>query len=323
MKKLKILSFATLILTMFSCRGLDNATSITNDETNSKVFNSNQNAQSRIVNNQDSISYEINSSIYSITFSANKNVNLINSTLTIKKNSTFLFDTSYDFNISENHWKLKQDVIVVSKANSLKNSNISEQDLKKIMEILNNNSEDFYNRFLETNDSYLVSAINFHKSILNTAISSIEKNTPCNCTVHPAFLLDKTFFNCQEEQYYDIGDLKIALNEYSQNNSLDTGTINLINFLNSTTDTEIRFDDYYNFYVPKENFKYFIGSTISAAGGDCAWWCPLGCGSDWGCCGNYSGCCLFASPECWIHDAMCTKCKPAWFCLPGCKPDKP
>ena len=45
-------------------------------------------------------------------------------------------------------------------------------------------------------------------------------------------------------------------------------------------------------------------------------------GSDHGCCGNYSGPCWYWHPICWVHDKMCTDCTPAWFCLPGCKPDQ-
>ena len=44
-------------------------------------------------------------------------------------------------------------------------------------------------------------------------------------------------------------------------------------------------------------------------------------GSVHGCCGNYSGPCLFWHPLCYIHDKICTDCLPKKFCLPGCKPD--
>ncbi|RLJ77216.1 hypothetical protein [Pedobacter alluvionis] len=49
------------------------------------------------------------------------------------------------------------------------------------------------------------------------------------------------------------------------------------------------------------------------------WW-PSG--SDHGCCGNYVGACKFWHPICYIHDKICKRCTPKWFCLGGCIPDK-
>ena len=43
-------------------------------------------------------------------------------------------------------------------------------------------------------------------------------------------------------------------------------------------------------------------------------------GSDWGCCGNYEGCCTYASIICYIHDALC-RCCDVDFCGPTCKPE--
>ena len=44
-------------------------------------------------------------------------------------------------------------------------------------------------------------------------------------------------------------------------------------------------------------------------------------GSDWGCCGNYRGCCKFASLACYLHDAACSPCCGGgpWLCGPYCK----
>lgn len=43
-------------------------------------------------------------------------------------------------------------------------------------------------------------------------------------------------------------------------------------------------------------------------------------GSDWGCCGNYDGCCTWASPVCYYHDVLCKCCEYSWLvCGPGCK----
>ncbi len=45
-------------------------------------------------------------------------------------------------------------------------------------------------------------------------------------------------------------------------------------------------------------------------------------GSDWGCCGNYDGCCLYCHKLCRVHDVVCTCCmEGSWFCGPDCQPD--
>eukprot|EP00057_Strongylocentrotus_purpuratus_P003577 XP_003726940.1 PREDICTED: uncharacterized protein LOC100890657 [Strongylocentrotus purpuratus] len=45
-------------------------------------------------------------------------------------------------------------------------------------------------------------------------------------------------------------------------------------------------------------------------------------GADWGCCGDYRGCCFLATEVCLVHDAICTCCSFPGFCLdPFCKPD--
>ena len=45
-------------------------------------------------------------------------------------------------------------------------------------------------------------------------------------------------------------------------------------------------------------------------------------GSDWGCCGDYPGCCKFCNILCFVHDAICTCCTWWWCGGPFCKPDR-
>ena len=44
-------------------------------------------------------------------------------------------------------------------------------------------------------------------------------------------------------------------------------------------------------------------------------------GTDYGCCGNYSGCCKFAHYTCYLHDIKCKCCEPKIFCGPSCRKD--
>ena len=90
-----------------------------------------------------------------------------------------------------------------------------------------------------------------------------------------------------------------------------------------TSATEMSYIDIYSFYYSNADYlltleRIHSNSTVE---GGCGWWCLLGCGSDWGCCGNYSGCCLAANQLCWLHDAYCTECIPKDVCLRGCIPD--
>lgn len=41
-------------------------------------------------------------------------------------------------------------------------------------------------------------------------------------------------------------------------------------------------------------------------------------GGQCGCCGNYSGPCVYWSSVCLVHDYQCQSCSPRWYCLPGC-----
>lgn len=49
-----------------------------------------------------------------------------------------------------------------------------------------------------------------------------------------------------------------------------------------------------------------------------SWWPD---GHTHGCCGNYNGPCYYWHPICYVHDKICKKCSPGWFCLSGCVPD--
>lgn len=73
----------------------------------------------------------------------------------------------------------------------------------------------------EGNPSLLISSISFHKSIINTAATSIAQNSECECTVHPFFLTGKTHFNCQEEHFYEAARLAESVNRLLQEDSAD------------------------------------------------------------------------------------------------------
>lgn len=276
----------------------------------------------RVNSTNDMLSIDLQEGDYRIILTGNIYGNEVQSNMNVYQNEDLIISIPYNYDISENHWKLKQSSKVEQKANSLQN--ISPQTISELKNIFDLSIDYIYYETLDIKNRNLLSSINFYNSILTTRIRANNNNSDCDCTVHPGFLVDKTFFNCQEDQYYSIADLKEAVDDYAENNQLDTSTLNLKNFVDTEVATDsIRFNDFYSYYVSKEDFRIFIDNSLTSTQGDCAWWCPLGCGSDHGCCGNYSGCCLYVHPICHIHDKMCIHWKPAWFCLPGCKPDKP
>lgn len=116
--------------------------------------------------------------------------------------------------------------------------------------------------------------------------------------------------------------MKNILNDYvSENTEIDSSTANLIDYLESYEEETINFNEYYSFYISNEDYQTFINYQKTDSSGDCGWYCIMGCGSDHGCCGNYSGCCIYWHIGCYIHDKQCTECQPPKYCLPGCVPD--
>lgn len=318
MKNLKLIISIMLFLfatvyTIIACNdniGIQEMPNRTNNE--SKTANT-----ARTLPVEDTLSIKIEENSYRILLTGTLVGNEVNSKLKVFLYNNLIFEVPYDFNISEEHWRLKQSPKIINQATILKN--IQPSIIVDVQKIFDKSVDYIYAETLDSKNRNLVSLVNFHNAILNTTIRSNNENSDCNCTVHPGFIIDKTFFNCQEDQFYNVAELSSALSDYAINNELDTSTSTLITYLQNTNDTNIRFDDYYNFYFPKEEFQNSISDFLQNTSKKRCW---LGLGSGHHCCGNYSGCCYYVNPICYVHDTMCSDCKPSWFCLPGCKPDK-
>jgi len=261
---------------------------------------------------------------YDLTFTVTKPGSEEISQLVIKENGRDILNTNFSIDPATRYYKVFTADAVRAKAKNLASEFNNTATLTNVESMI----VELFTRISKENDATpelkAVNNIFFHKSILATTVRSIEENKPdCECTVHPGYLLDKTNFHCQEDYFYNKEKLIEVINEYKvEHGSLDTKEQNLLTFLENTNQESIRFDQQYSFSVSNEVFKESMDNLKMAAKADCAWWCPLGCGSSHGCCGNYEGCCLYANLGCYIHDKMCTTCEPEWFCLPGCKPDK-
>lgn len=276
------------------------------------------NVMTRALSFEDTLSIEIEDYSYKILLTGVYFENKVSSNLKVFLSNNLIFEIPYNFNISEKHWRLKQTPKIIIQATALKN--ISPSIIVDVQEILNKSVDYIYAETLYSKKRNLVSIVNFHNAILNSTIRANNENADCNCTVHPGFIVDKTFFNCQEDHFYNVAELRATLSDYADNNELDIPTSNLITYLQNTSETKVRFDDYYDFYFPKKDFQNSIADFLQNSTTLRCW---LGQGSGNHCCGNYSGCCYYVNPICYVHDTMCSDCRSSWFCLPGCKPDKP
>lgn len=147
-------------------------------------------------------------------------------------------------------------------------------------------------------------ALNYHTSVLKAVL--IEDKSPyyamttdtaldcydCGGTTTTTSTYTPSYGTpCQE--YYNDPNIPF---HYEEDHPADSTTMSTYDSVNSTTSTT---------------------SEVSTATPYLRWLQ----GSDWGCCGNYAGNCYYAHLACYAHDAICTQCKPSWFCFSGCKPD--
>ena len=67
---------------------------------------------------------------------------------------------------------------------------------------------------------------------------------------------------------------------------------------------------YFSLFTTQEEYENYL---LSAA-------CLQG--TDFGCCGNYEGCCVYATWFCLKHDIECKllACEPTWYCFTSCVP---
>lgn len=313
MKKISItfILFTTIIFLFFSCNNED----ILNNDNTSLIAESNK------------LYFEKIENFGKYSFLSEKKENKIESTLILEIKDKQTIQINYNYDFTEAHWKIKQEKRVEEKAKELSKFKLDKEVLIQIEKSLLTFLEKNYFKINDKTNFEIIASLNFHKSIVLTNYRALVNNEECDCNIHPAYLADKTNFNCQEDQILQVTELKNILKKYKDDgNVIDIKTQNLIDYLGQTSKSNIDFEKYYSFYFTEiqfDNFKNsFTENIIFETFGDCGWYCILGCGSDNGCCGNYSGCCLYAHPACYVHDRLCRNCTPAWFCGPACKPDK-
>lgn len=242
------------------------------------------------------------------------------------ENEIQLFSLEYSYNNSEDGWKYKEESNALEFAEKLKDINLDKSELEQLNYMLDETySQLIYEIKKQSLNLELYSIISYLKSAVAANIRAIENNTATiEGTLSPTFLTGKTFFAFQEDISINVNLLKQNINilEDVANKYQFSSDLKLIEFIKETNEDFISFEKLYSFYISKSDFKKHILEKISYKKGDCKESCKIGCGSDWGCCGNYMGCCYYSSSFCLAHDLACTQCE-KWYCGPGCKPDGP
>ncbi len=263
--------------------------------------------------------------------SENKN-SVMKSSFKIFREKSIIYESQYELDTSINDYRLFQHKKVEQIAKSLR-FELQEQDYKTISAAAQSFIETIFNSSGIRKKQ--VQSIFYHLAIINTKMRSFGRNASTyECLPHPGYILGRAYFWCQEDYYVKVNLIK---NIYKIHPELikDNKNQKFLSYINSVKNDSLAFDKIYSFFIDKQDYLKSLdnivarnnslssATAVSASELDngCAWWCPLGCGTDRGCCGNYSGCCYYTSLLCYIHDAVCTNCTPRWFCFSGCVPD--
>lgn len=249
------------------------------------------------------------------------------STLKVLKDKAIIYESLYDYDTTINDYRLVQHKNVEKLAKSLK------LDLKSIeLATLSSQAKALLDAIFKSSGvrKRHVQSLFFHIAIMNTKLRAMQRNDNVyECVPVPEYLLGKSYFWRQEDVLIKVDLIKQV---FKDNPFLmkDAQAKNLSDYIATTKKEYLSYDEVYSFSVSKDKYLQALDIIYAKnnphniasqeAPADCAWWCPLGCGSDLGCCGNYSGCCLLWSVNCLVHDLQCINCEPAWYCLPGCIP---
>ena len=260
----------------------------------------------------------------------------IQSNFQVKKGNVVVYNTTFELDTTISDYRLLQHKKIEQIAKSL-NTNLKEDDYAYVAAKM----KTFINAIVKTKtvNKTSLQSLFFHMAIANTKLR--EKQTGIlECVPSPFYIVVKSY-------YSDIKDINIpkqtvqsVLKSHPEIKN-DKRTLELNAFINNFKSDIISFDQIYFLSVDKQRYIQFLDNFPNKTGSnlklkpvrtirnmqglqvsecDCSSWCPLGCGCDWGCCGNYSGCCLIWLIDCYIHDATCIYCIPVAYCLPGCIP---
>jgi hypothetical protein len=239
---------------------------------------------------------------------------VVNSTMTL---TNLVPGITYALSFNDPVWKVNQTTQIEQKAADLSNFNLPLSAIQATIADLEAIREDV----ITSASPAVLYSLSINISIFKTLARKAANPSDCNCTVHPSFLIGDSYFLCQEDNFYNKTNLAAVLDQYEIEFGQTPDGILIKQYVQSFLGTDIPFANVYGLTVSTQAFDQTILNFQNGSGsGNCAWWCPIGCGSDHGCCGNYEGCCLYKHILCYIHDKICVNCVPKDLCLPGCKP---
>ncbi|TKC00541.1 hypothetical protein [Pedobacter cryophilus] len=261
--------------------------------------------------------------MYIISYDARTHEKITESNVVIKRaaDGNVVFKSTYTVNVGLTAYKLASHESIINQAEIVKETYQNEIENIKIL------FEDFGKTLV--NDPRLdhtlqiIQSVFYHNSIINTAYRSIIEETDCGCTPHPAYILDKKGFWCQEDYMINPEQLLTAIKDF--NYKIQDREIKAFEYLKShRKESSISLDKISNLIEPREQFMNRINSAYYSNSNNYIKQnsIKIECtsqGSDLGCCGNYSGCCIYWSLVCLEHDLYCLKCD-HWYCGPQCKP---
>lgn len=121
-------------------------------------------------------------------------------------------------------------------------------------------------------------------------------------TPSDSYIVGINTFSCEEEQLINVIDFINYLTIQKPIHPNDPGYDYFLNALQNEARSVLNIKE-----LNAKVADYFNSSTGRwPQGGQC------------GCCGNYSGPCIYWSTICLIHDYQCQSCSPRWYCGPTC-----
>lgn len=137
------------------------------------------------------------------------------------------------------------------------------------------------------------------KSIFDGAKRDKKKNGQITFTPYDGFIKAISSFVCEEDIVFNVNDMNNFLLVKKKSDPENVGVDYYLNALKGYYANEITFKEV------NQRLSNSFSSSKWPSGGAC------------GCCGNYSGPCVFWSSVCLAHDMACQQCQHSW-CFSGC-----
>ena len=237
-------------------------------------------------------------------------LNVINGDSSLDLNLSFVDiskNTTYDYgNINLNNankfdtTRLKD----ILKERYLTSVNLfGKQLISKHQEFLSNMTTKINDTIVQKRHTFVYQGLYMYLSILNAANREIKNSESIEFTIMDTYLLEISAFCCEEDVYINIPEL---ISYMEKRKTWDKENVGIDYYLGAFKNSK---DINLNMVQIKQKLEEYFKSQPSGK------WPP---GTACGCCGNYSGPCLYWSHACLAHDLQCQECQ-AWWCGWACQ----